>query len=273
MPQIFKYNRSYQLLITPWAGGDFFADPENHMFDPDSNSYDPANAWWLNEISRLVYHTDPDFRKQNLSRVGLIECDSISIGDLHCSLIKTDGNYWPEPFSVLVFRGSIGFRVWKSNFRFWRTRTEKIGSVHSGFWNLFSANIDKIDSMIEDNSNGKLFICGHSLGAALAMLTAATFNRDVQTVYGFGCPFVGNKSFIERLNSQSVVNIVNGLDIVCKVPFKIFGYYNYPNERIRFSPQRTRWRIWEMSCLTSDHSPINYTNSLAIEINNSGKHT
>lgn len=69
----------------------------------------------------------------------------------------------------------------------------------------------------------KLYICGHSLGGALANLCFAYFifsdsPRQVEGVYTIGQPRVGNKKFREQLELQSpnttFIRITNNQDCV-----------------------------------------------------------
>jgi triacylglycerol lipase len=76
----------------------------------------------------------------------------------------------------------------------------------------------------------RIAICGHSLGAALAVLCAADMqaafpDRQVEVIL-FGCPRVGNRNFCEHYNRvvPNTLRVENGNDIVTKVPPKIFGY-------------------------------------------------
>lgn len=75
------------------------------------------------------------------------------------------------------------------------------------------------------NKPMSITITGHSLGAALAVLTAyditATYkDSPMVTAVSFGGPRVGNGSFRRRLEEQGskVLRIVNTRDIITKVP-------------------------------------------------------
>jgi phospholipase A1 len=72
-------------------------------------------------------------------------------------------------------------------------------------------------------------VTGHSLGAALAVLTAyeiAAATRDADdvapmvTAVSFGCPRVGNAAFRRRLEASGgkVLRVANSNDLVTKVP-------------------------------------------------------
>jgi len=67
-----------------------------------------------------------------------------------------------------------------------------------------------------DGKGCKLWVTGHSLGAALATLCAGRYN-NVQGVYTFGSPRVGNDGFKEKLDAN-IYRVVNNDDIVARVP-------------------------------------------------------
>ena len=61
-----------------------------------------------------------------------------------------------------------------------------------------------------------LWISGHSLGAALATLTADRFPK-VRSLYTFGSPRVGDREFAENFTVEAH-RFVNGNDIISRLP-------------------------------------------------------
>ena len=115
--------------------------------------------------------------------------------------------------------------------------------VESGFLSLYtsksnSTNNDAIPSLQEmvrneierilktyKGENLSFTITGHSLGAALAILTAHDIKtyfdqKPLVTVISFGGPRVGNKSFRLKLEKEGikVLRIVNSDDVITKMP-------------------------------------------------------
>lgn len=78
----------------------------------------------------------------------------------------------------------------------------------------------------DDNTPLSLTITGHSLGAALATLTAydivktETRRPATMTVISFGGPRVGDRRFREEIEREGikVLRIVNSEDVITKVP-------------------------------------------------------
>jgi hypothetical protein len=69
----------------------------------------------------------------------------------------------------------------------------------------------------------RIWLTGHSLGAALATLAADRF-QDVQGLYTFGSPRVGDRQFQKNFQLRAY-RVVNGDDIVARVPPK--GIYRH----------------------------------------------
>ncbi|GLT84300.1 hypothetical protein SLE2022_025370 [Rubroshorea leprosula] len=159
---------------------------------------------------------------------------------------------------VIAYRGTTTCLEWLENFRATLThlhlnqpddaqqeeQKKHVNSfaeapmVESGFLSLYtsrSGTSPSLQEMVRDEMSRLLqsygdeplsiTITGHSLGAALATLTAydikTTFNRaPMVTVISFGCPRVGNRNFRCELEKQGtkVLRIVNTDDLITKVP-------------------------------------------------------
>ena len=92
------------------------------------------------------------------------------------------------------------------------------GQVHRGFMQaLEEVWSDLLPHLTQLDGKGcKLWVTGHSLGAALATLCASRYD-NVQGVYTFGSPRVGNDGFKEKLDAN-IYRVVNNDDIVARVP-------------------------------------------------------
>ncbi|XP_059310707.1 phospholipase A(1) DAD1, chloroplastic-like [Lycium ferocissimum] len=146
---------------------------------------------------------------------------------------------------VIAYRGTATCSEWLENLRATLTclpddmapeNSEPM--VQSGFLSMYTSKIEgnrslqdtilkEIASILSNYSDETLSITltGHSLGAALATLTAydikTKFNHlPMVTVLSFGGPRVGNKSFRYQLdkNGTRVLRIVNSDDPITKVP-------------------------------------------------------
>jgi len=78
--------------------------------------------------------------------------------------------------------------------------------VHTGFWLSFDLIRDQlIETLAQFNAKDKkIWVAGHSLGAALSVITGTylkAYGLNVQNVYAYACPrTIGNKAFIKKAN-------------------------------------------------------------------------
>lgn len=137
---------------------------------------------------------------------------------------------WPFPKSrtlVVVYRGTQGMKDIMTDLRYNDVKMPTVdANVHEGFYAQYTsveaAVRESIDSLRE--SFDTLIVTGHSLGAALATLTAPALvdaypNKKVE-LYTFGSPRVGNDKFVEYFRSrvQVVFRIANFRDPVALIP-------------------------------------------------------
>ncbi|KAF9591234.1 hypothetical protein IFM89_003185 [Coptis chinensis] len=146
---------------------------------------------------------------------------------------------------VIAFRGTATCLEWLENLR--ATLTQFPGAtcqydskpmVESGFLSLYTSHTLKFRSLQDQireeigkivqsygNEPISITITGHSLGAALATLTAYDITRSFNhsplvTVISFGGPRVGNRCFrsqVEKCGSK-ILRIVNSSDLITKLP-------------------------------------------------------
>lgn len=89
---------------------------------------------------------------------------------------------------------------------------------HSGFHNAFELVEADIDSVLNELDYDQLFITGHSLGGALAMVATRLLPYEIRgACYTFGAPPIGTLQIQNGLKTP-VYEIVNELDIVPCLP-------------------------------------------------------
>lgn len=101
------------------------------------------------------------------------------------------------------------------------------GFVHNGF----QTEVDKVWEQVHKEVVSKpkkkpLFITGHSLGGAMATITASRLQPVVKALYTYGSPRVGSKKFVENCNITHYRH-VNNNDAVPTVPFLLLGYRHH----------------------------------------------
>jgi pimeloyl-ACP methyl ester carboxylesterase len=146
--------------------------------------------------------------------------------DEQCLIIAFKGSSTPEDF-IQDAKFDLR-RLW------WRLGTNGRVKVHAGFLQDFATISAKIVSQIEKylarNPSGKIFITGHSLGGALAILCALELSvRKIRVggVYTFGQPRVGNKSFARTYNAHLgdvTFAVTNADDPIPLLPPLLSGY-------------------------------------------------
>ena len=137
------------------------------------------------------------------------------------------------PYLVLAFRGTEKkISDWLTDLRCVPTVEGKI-KVHTGFLEAFTKNLDADGRTVEEmvrnilaqpetkDEHGNplpLFITGHSLGGALALLATKLIASDITgACYTFGAPRIANYEFF-RFIKTPVYRVVNSSDIVPRVP-------------------------------------------------------
>ena len=137
------------------------------------------------------------------------------------------------PYLVLAFRGTEKkVSDWLTDARCVPTVVGK-AKVHTGFMEAFTKNKDTQGKTVKEVVEGilqcpeaqdknqkplPLFITGHSLGGALALLATKLVASDVNgACYTFGGPRIANYEFFRRIKTP-VYRIVNSSDIVPRVP-------------------------------------------------------
>ncbi|EIS5620857.1 lipase family protein [uncultured Leclercia sp.] len=98
------------------------------------------------------------------------------------------------------------------------------GSVHGGFLDAYQLAKrkfgDKLSGVQESLAKGskKLFVCGHSLGGALALLYAAEMKASQPVLYTYGMPRTFTRSAIASLGGITHYRHVNDNDTITQIP-------------------------------------------------------
>lgn len=154
-------------------------------------------------------------------------CDTAT--DTHCLMGEA-----PDCF-IIAFRGTASIRNWITDGQFERTTLVSgedgtCSKVHKGFEAALNSILEKLISALGGCAVFKvqnckpLFITGHSLGGALAILAALELARNgfqIAQVYTFGQPRVGNSDFKKRYDAalgDKTFRVVYQEDIVARVP-------------------------------------------------------
>ena len=199
-------------------------------------AYSDRTAWLMAEMSRLAYlmfeSNDAELRtallKADFALVRFFNCDGTQ-----AFLAKRD----KDKMAVLVFRGTQKEDprdiVTDLEVNFYQD--QKGVKIHDGFYRAFKCIDNDIKNAVESLKDFSLYVTGHSLGGALALIATRALNSDnLAACYTFGSPKVGNEEFGEDIKPP-IYRIVNAYDIVpISPPTYIFEImYLLPWENIR----------------------------------------
>jgi predicted lipase len=188
------------------------------------------------------------------------EMDEIAPTPVSFSLESTIAREYPMGFvatsktskeAYLIFRGTVTKQEFfkDAKIRMVPYQMGK-GKVAVGFIEVYTACRDSILKMLKSvDADYKLYIGGHSLGAALSVLalpdviTATQFKKPI--LYNFGCPRVGDNDFVKAYNAlpfHKTYRVVNSCDLVTQIPppvpaMGVGGYYSHVDTPVDFITQ------------------------------------
>ena len=128
--------------------------------------------------------------------------------------------------TVICFRGTDFTEVadWIANLD--RSSTDvRNGRIHRGFYNAYISLKPQVESVLADHPTEHLWITGHSLGGALALVCAFDFmeyeRRNFDGIITFGQPKVARRDLADYLDNELAgryARVVNGSDLVSRIP-------------------------------------------------------
>jgi triacylglycerol lipase len=191
-------------------------EPLRMTWDSEANADWPV-AELLASMSESSYEppvdVDPVFRKLGFTQVMAV-VDSSMIG-----YVASVGDV-----TVVVFRGTDNDVDWIVNLVAGSAQTPK-GRIHKGFYNAYQPLKPQIVKLVKAANSKHLWITGHSLGGALAVVCAYDLieneKLDVDGVITFGQPMVAKPELAGHLDSVLLgrfAHYVNRNDIVARVP-------------------------------------------------------
>lgn len=211
----------------------YLESARENPFRPRATGIDFLNAWWLSELSLLAY-SQPVFVETELRRAGLEPADPpLSGPGTQAFAALGDG------FAAIAFRGTQALVPGRDplsvlddviedcladiRIPLVPARRPARGRVHRGFRAALDEIREPLTELVgrlrKDDPGRALWLTGHSLGGALAILASALL-PDVQGAYVFGAPHVGDAAFRDALPVRPV-RFVHGSDLITRVP--VFG--------------------------------------------------
>ena len=126
-----------------------------------------------------------------------------------------------QPMLILAFRGTETKSIddIKTDAKVALMDAAQGGRVHPGFYKGFACVQDEIQAALDQYPDCPLYITGHSLGGALAVVATRylTHPKSAAT-YTYGGPRVGDEAFFADFRIP-VYRVVNAADVVARLPF------------------------------------------------------
>ncbi len=177
-------------------------------------AHSDRTAWIMAEHSKLAYEPDRKNLRQSLKAGGFHLVQYFDRNETQAYLARS------KDYMVLSFRGTEPkkFRDIWTDLQFLPFK-RKQGVMHEGFYKAYQ-DIEKDLVKAVKKINLPLYVTGHSLGGALALM-AVMYLPDMDwtaACYTFGGPKVGNDEFTDGLFKVPVYRTVNSSDIVPSLP-------------------------------------------------------
>ena len=250
-PSSILLNITWDAIAPPYPDYPYFEGVDFYPFRYRATWFDMVNAWWLIEASTLAY-AEEDFVRPRFEKAGLTEIKFFTGSSTQCFVANNDD------FAIIVFRGTeIRRRKGETDYRniiadlrtdadIMLTNSGQSGKVHRGFKDALDEVWEKkglLKYIRSKASSRTIWFTGHSLGAALATLAADRY-ENVQGVYTFGSPRVGDKDFKDDFH-VSTYRFVNNGDIVTRMPspvlYKHVGNLKYIDSKGIIDDESSRW--------------------------------
>lgn len=216
-----------QNVFPPNLDRDYFDGALDNPFRPQAGAFEPVNGWWLAEASLLAYAA-LGFARRQFGRAGLGEVRFVSKAGTQCYLAESPdfviaafrGTQVPKPGAttdrVRGLEETIRDFLVDADFRLVELSPGRF--VHAGFKGALDAVWSDLHPRLVEHARARrpIWMTGHSMGGALATLAADRLG-DVQGLYVFGSPAVGDRGFADAFR-VSAFRIVHDRDIVARVP-------------------------------------------------------
>ena len=221
----------------------FYKEIDLTSFRPNAKTFNIENGWQLSKISELAYHP-PKIVGNIFKTIGFLKIKFLSKKTTQAYILTA------ENYTIISFRGTEVYKKRNAGLEqmlydlttdadsiFTKSYDGK-GLIHKGFNKSLNNIWDELFQYISSQSNNhNIWITGHSLGGALATISADRLQKKgikVQGIYTFGSPRVGNIDFKNNFK-VSHYRVVNHNDIVSQVPLNEFHlfekeYYTFQNE-------------------------------------------
>lgn len=171
----------------------------------------------LASISNIAYQTPPA-AKTSYGDLGFKQVSPFIVDSMAVYVVAS------EDVAVIAFRGTDDPADWLVNLNALSTPTLH-GDMHKGFADAYKTLKAQITDVLRQQQRKHLWVTGHSLGGALAVVCAYDLIENeklaLDGVITFGQPMVAGKrlgDYLDKLLLGRYAHVVNDADIVPRVP-------------------------------------------------------
>ena len=242
-----------------------------------SRMKDTMTVWQRADIAAqlsAIAYMDPKPAGEACKKLGFTNANLISVDGAEVLVAKDSHNLW------FAFRGTEPAKLNDvlADLKVIKNSAVAGGKVHGGFQQEVDDVWMEIVKILDKNSQLKkskdVYFTGHSLGAAMATISATRYCP--QELFTFGSPRVGGPLFIKNIKCDHY-RMMNNNDIVCRMPPAWLGFVHHgemiyfdcdgnkadgPSWRDFFKGIGQSWKRWKFFDGVVDHGMPNYVQAL-----------
>tara|TARA_B100000886_G_scaffold171019_1_gene117070 strand:+ start:77 stop:874 length:798 start_codon:yes stop_codon:yes gene_type:complete len=221
------------------------------------DEFDKSTALFFAKLSGASYYTPKAFthflRKEEI------------IDHLHYQFLDKNGSQayilWDQETFIVSFRGTQPKEMKDvfNDMKFWKRPAWEGGKVHTGFASYVDEIWDDVKKLFFEHGvnpktgkTKKVYLTGHSLGAAAATIAASRLGTFATACFTYGSPRTGNRTFVKTIKCP-VWRFRNQRDLVTRVPwiamnFKHVGKFCYIDRKHELRVGAVKhWRLFKDS--------------------------
>jgi triacylglycerol lipase len=196
---------------------------------PNVKAFHLSNAVQAARAAELAYNEPSSIENDVRTSLEFDRFEFFDVSETQCFVAAN------ETTVLVSFRGTEAEKIndWITDTHIGLVDGPLGGKVHVGFYDALAnvwLRVDQAVARFDPRHNKKLWVTGHSLGAALATLSVARWldaGRDVACLHTFGQPRTGNETFARNFNfafKPRAFRVVNHNDLVTRIPPRSLGY-------------------------------------------------
>jgi hypothetical protein len=198
-----------------------------------------TTSHYLAEAAVAAYQDDPR-EYEKFASLGLSKVVPFKTGHTSGYVAAGDRDI------VLAFRGTNDILDWIANLNF--AQVDALGGrVHRGFYQtlqtVWKPMTEGLGKLYERQRKPRLWVTGHSLGGALAVLASKSISQayPVTATYTYGQPRVGDQNFAENYKNK-LIRLVTARDAVPQVLLgDLTNWYRHLGEEEWKFDQSGKW--------------------------------